>query len=88
MENDAVKPPVAWNIQRSGRAWTWEEWNARRELTPEKIELIEGKLFWCDEDRLNMLALLLENIGVDAAIRLGDPEVWRQAIAALERASE
>jgi hypothetical protein len=51
--------------------------------TPEKIELVEGKLFWDDEERLAMLGLLLENLGADAAVRLGDPVVWRQAVMAL-----
>jgi hypothetical protein len=27
-----------------------------------------------------MLALLLENVGMDAAVRLGDPALWKQAI--------
>ena len=31
-----------------------------------------------------MLALLLENIGVDKAVRLGRPDVWRAAVAALK----
>ncbi len=79
---------VQWNIQREGRAWSGEEWKVRRELTPEKIELSSGKLFWCEEDRLAMLALLLENEGADKAVRLGDPQVWREAIAALDQPSE
>ena len=54
-------------------------------LCPEKIELIEGKLFWTDEERLNMLALLLENVGMDAAVRLGDPTRWKEALIAAER---
>ena len=37
-------------------------------------------MFWTDEQRLNMLALLLENVGMDAAVRLGDPALWKQAI--------
>jgi hypothetical protein len=53
-------------------------------LAPEKIELIEGKLFWTDRDRLIMLGLLLENVGVEEAIRLGDPAVWKAAITKLE----
>jgi hypothetical protein len=77
-----------WDIRRAGRAWTGEEWKARRELTPEKIELIEGKLFWSEEDRLAMLALLLENMGVDRAVRIGDPAVWREAIAVLGQAPD
>ena len=32
-----------------------------------------------------MLGLLLENVGADAAVHLGDPEVWREAVAALPR---
>jgi hypothetical protein len=52
-------------------------------LTPDKNELIRGKLYWRDEDCLTMLALLLENIGADQAVRLGNPQVWREAIAAL-----
>jgi hypothetical protein len=75
---------VAWDIRREGHAWTSDEWRARRELGPEKIELIRGKLFWSDEDRLAMLALLLENVGVDQAVRLGDPQVWREAITQLD----
>jgi hypothetical protein len=42
--------------------------------------MIEGKMFWTDEQRLNMLALLLENVGMDAAVKLGDPVLWKQAI--------
>lgn len=71
------------NIGREGRAWT-DEALERYQRTPEKIEMIEGKLFWSDEERLVMMGLLLENIGADAAVRLGDPSVWRAAIASLE----
>jgi len=82
-EGNPMKKP-AWDIRRKGRAWSPEEWDVRRELTPEKIELSRGKLFWTDEDRLSMLALLLENLGADQAVRLGDPRVWREAIARLD----
>ncbi len=53
-------------------------------LVPEKTEMIEGRLFWSDADRLRMLGLLLENVGAAEAVRLGDPEVWRRAIEALD----
>jgi len=75
-----MNPP--WNIQRTGHAWGGEV-EDRWALTPEKIELIEGRLFWCEEDRLNMLGLLLENLGADAAVRFGDPDVWRAAVKSL-----
>ena len=58
----------------------------RYELAPEKIEMIEGKLLWDDDARLTLLGLLLENVGADAAVKLGDPAVWRAAIADLRNA--
>lgn len=60
----------------------------RWELTPEKIEMVKGKLFNDDEARQMMLGLLLENVGVDAAVRLGDPQVWRAAVAALPQSKK
>jgi hypothetical protein len=76
-------PAVVWDIRRAGRAWQGEEGMARYQLTPEKIEMVKGRLFWSDEDRLTMLGLLLENVGIDAAVRLGDPREWKAAVASL-----
>ena len=65
---------MEFNIQREGRAWSGAEVDQKYfKLCPEKIELTDGKMFWSDEQRLTMLALLLENVGMDAAVRLGDP---------------
>ena len=63
---------VRWDIRREGRAWSGAELSERRELMPEKLEVIEGRLLWDDEERLALLALLLENVGLDRAVRLGD----------------
>jgi len=73
---------IRWDIRREGHAWGAEALD-RLELAPEKLEMIDGKLYWDDEERLTMLGLLLENVGIDKAIRLGDPRLWREAIAAL-----
>lgn len=72
---------MEFNIQRQGRKWSRTEVEQKYyKKCPEKIELIEGKMFWSDEERLNMLALLLENVGMDAAVKLGDLALWQQAI--------
>ena len=76
-------PDVSWDIRRAGRGWTGDEAMARYELTPEKFEMIDGKLFWTESERVTLLALLLENVGVDRAVKLGDPAVWRAAIREL-----
>ena len=74
---------MEFDIRREGRKWSREEIEQKYyKLSPEKIELIEGKMFWNEEERLAMLALLLENVGMDAAVALGDPDLWRQAINA------
>jgi hypothetical protein len=73
---------VDWDIRRKGRAWGANAFK-RLELTPEKFEMYKGKLFWSDRERLLLLGLLLENVGVDAAVRLGDPKVWREAVSDL-----
>lgn len=74
---------MKWDIRSEGRAWGSEAMS-RYEMTPEKTEMVAGKLYWSDEDRVAMLGLLLENVGADRAVRLGDPDVWRAAVAGLD----
>ncbi|MBI2806614.1 MAG: hypothetical protein HYX68_16660 [Planctomycetes bacterium] len=65
---------MEFNIQRQGRKWSRAEIEQKyHDLCPEKIELIEGKMFWSDEQRLNMLALLLENVGDGRRREIGRP---------------
>ena len=73
---------IQWDLRPEGRAWGPEAMS-RYQMTPEKMEMIEGKLFWREEERLTMLALLLENVGVNQAVRIGNPDVWRAAVANL-----
>lgn len=68
---------VKWDIRHEGRAWSAGEFLPRLLLAREKMEVIEGKLFWDDDERMVMLGLLLENLGIDKAVRLGDPKSWR-----------
>ena len=70
-----------WDIRRSGRAWREDEFYRRLELRPEKLEIWDGKLLWTDEERIELLGLLLENLGTDQVVRLGELGVWRDAIA-------
>jgi len=67
---------IRWDIRREGRSWTAGEFRSRVDLRPEKLEVFEGKLLWSHEERLALLGLLLENVGADEAVKLGDPSVW------------
>jgi hypothetical protein len=49
---------------------------SRYQMTPEKTEMVGGRLYGTEEERLTMLALLLENVGADKQFDaiLGLPE--------------
>lgn len=67
------------------RAWRKGEARERFILKPGKMELVRGKLLYRDEDRETLLGLLLENVGADRAVQLGNTEAWRAAVAKLPR---
>lgn len=71
-----------WDIRLKGRAWKGGEARQRYDLTPEKLEMWQGRLLWSTAERLRLLGLLLENVGAERAVRLGSLEVWRNAVAA------
>ncbi|CAN5792243.1 hypothetical protein BH23ACT11_BH23ACT11_16510 [soil metagenome] len=74
------------DIGHCGRRWSPDEierkWLGHAEA-PDKLELIDGKLFWSDEQRITMLGWMLEQLGADAAVRLGEPHIWCEAIEGL-----
>jgi hypothetical protein len=78
--------PAEWNIGREGREWRGEEFEKRIYQAPEKIEFVGG-IFTDEGERLTVLAMLLENLGIDKAVRLGNSMDWRAALADLDRAT-
>ena len=64
-------------IHRHGRAWVPEE--ARERC---RLEVHNGRLFVDEFHRRLVLGMLLENVGLDAAIELAGPGLWRQALSA------
>jgi hypothetical protein len=78
--------PIAWDIHREGRPRTPEEFTTRAEqLLGVELEVSRGKLFGSEKTRRLILGMLLENVGMDAVVRLGDLARWKEAIAAIER---
>jgi hypothetical protein len=37
--------------------------------TPEKLELLDGNLLWNEQERMNLLLLLLYNVGLEALVQ-------------------
>jgi hypothetical protein len=75
---------TTWDIRREGRKWTREEFENRLYIAPEKIEFVGG-IFASERERLVVLGMLLENLGIDNVVRLGNLADWKAAIAALEQ---
>ncbi len=71
-----------WDIRREGRAWSEAEAMAKLDILPGKLDMTLGKLCLDEAQRLVLLAALLENIGLDMAVRLADAELWSQAVTA------
>ncbi len=54
-----------------------------RAFTPQKLELIDGYLLSGSEtcqERVDLLALLLANCGLEEAVKLASPDDWREAL--------
>ena len=49
-----------------------------------QIEYVDG-IFASEQERLIVLGMLLENLGIDRAVRFGKLEDWKAAIADLEK---
>lgn len=75
---------IDWDIQVEGHAWRDGKGLVRLDGAPEKMEMIGGKLYWEDYERLYVLAMLLENVGIKDAMRLAPLDRWRQALNELE----
>src|SRR5208337_870952 len=75
--------PIDWDIRSEGRRWSHEESDQRIYQATEKIEFVDG-IFASEQERLIVLGMLLENLGIDRAIRFGKIEDWKAAIADLE----
>jgi Uma2 family endonuclease len=84
-EEEADMPQRNWNITRKGYAWNADEALSRLREFPAKAEMMDGKLFWSEEDRLIALGCLLENVGIDKALRFCELQLWKDAIADLEK---
>ena len=75
--------PGEWDIRREGHQGSGERFERRIYQAPEKIEFVGG-IFVDETERLAVLAMLLENLGIDKAVRLGKPEDWKAAVAELD----
>ncbi len=75
-------PDIIWKISDEpaslDRAEFWARY--RHANMPEKFEAIQGKLFWSDEQRLHVLAMLLEAVGLRRALALCPVETVRAAV--------
>jgi hypothetical protein len=82
--DDDLPEPPPWEIGLEGRRWNVDRFHAVGVVMPEKMELIEGKLFWSERERLGMLSAMLEQVGLAATVRLAPKALWLEALALLD----
>lgn len=75
-------PDITWKVDLEPTVLTGQEFRARynHRNMPEKFEAIHGKLFWSDEQRLHVLAMLLEAVGLKRTLSLCPPEALRAVL--------
>jgi hypothetical protein len=83
-EWDAPPEPGTFDIGLEGRRWTVNRFHELDTVLPEKMELIEGKLFWSERERLGMLGAMLEQVGLAKAVTLAPKELWLEALRRLD----
>ena len=76
--------PGTFDIGVEGRRWTVHRFHELDDVLPEKMELIDGKLFWIERERMGMLGAMLEQVGLAKAVTLAPKELWLQALEQLE----
>ncbi|MBI2779416.1 MAG: hypothetical protein HYX62_06510 [Gammaproteobacteria bacterium] len=82
-----------WDIRWEGRHWCYDEFLSRTDLLPEsfRIEAYDGQIGFSDQERLTVLAMLLENLGLEKSFRflldisLQDGEISRQDFDLLKK---
>jgi hypothetical protein len=88
-DQDWDKPvPYPRPIGLEGARWTVHIFDELGSMLPEKFELIDGKLFWSERERVGMLAAMLEQMGLVAAVRLAPKELWLEALRIAEETPE
>lgn len=84
-DQDWARPlPYPRPIGLHGALWTVDDYYALDTMLPEKMELIDGKLFGTERERVGMLAAMLEQTGLVAAVRLVPKELWLEALRTAE----
>ena len=83
--------PKKWHIRREGQQWLGGKFKNRIYQAPEKIEFVEGGIFTNERERLTVLAMILENLGIDkqcvwAIRRIGKRRSWNWTTSELDEA--
>jgi hypothetical protein len=60
---------------------------SRLDFTPDHFEVIDGEMLCSETHRINLLGVVLEQVGIDTALRLAPKELWREARDAYDRES-
>lgn len=84
MTDEDIRKALAgqhWSIGRAGKRWVGPDILAKLDALPMKLEVLEGKLFWDDAERVRVLAALMEQFGLDQVLQVAQIAAARDAEA-------
>lgn len=70
--------PVNWSIKYEGRKWSEVEVIERNKILPAKISISDGMLMDNESDRINLLNMLFENVGVEKSLDLMEEKLIKK----------
>ena len=68
-----------WPIERRSKSFSGDAFTEMVERFPARVDCCDGMIGPDHERRMLMLAMLIENVGVDEVIKIGNAELWLEA---------
>ena len=70
------------NLTPEGTPFTVDQFIEKRQNFSHKMEVIDGKIYF-EPHQMPFPEFVLENLSIDMAVSISDPQVWRVTVAQL-----
>lgn len=71
-----------WPIERTPKMFSGDDFFEMVDRFPARVDCCDGMIGENNQQRLLMLAMLIENIGIDAVVKIGPLQLWIDAVNA------
>ncbi len=71
-----------WPVERTPKRFSGDEFSAMVDRFPARVDCCDGMIGENHQQRLLMLAILIENVGIDEVVKIGPLQLWIDAVNA------